>query len=589
MPYPNEHSCRIKNPDAFQEESFRRIERGEGENKLTIIIGRPEGETTTTTQAYRYDKETWSEARALSHCEEEGGTFEPAEIEAREGIMINLDELDTLGKLYASHNRLHAEYVDARHGTRRKGAMQEDHTAVVGKIKELGGRHIPHGEVLDDTLPDELKEAVKLRYMSNNLLLEEIEGAQVSKIQVLRTGTFYHPAYGKFTITQDTLDSMVQNFSAARPIAPTEMVVDWEHMSVAEPPVIAKAAGWVRSVFSEDGKLFAAVEWTADAVEQIQNKQYRFISPEIDLNYRDKESNEKIGPTLLSVALTNRPFIEGMEPVVLSEELASMVFSEELAEAELAEWTTADINDLPDSSFAYIAPGGEKDENGKTVPRSLRHLPFKDKDGDVDLPHLRDALAQFDQTNLSLTAKVEARRMLISAAQVAGVGEYIEKNLTEGAGTMTLEELRTLFGLGEKDDVAALVTLFNAKADEDAGKLSELQTEVVAATERATIAEGKVGAADAEKAVSKALTERKITPKMRAWALKEALRDPDGFSAFVAVAEVVGPVLEIKGKETTDEGTTKLTETELRVGKLLGVSEEAMIKAKEKAETQANE
>jgi HK97 family phage prohead protease len=44
-----------------------------------------------------------------------------------------------------------------------------------------------------------------------------------------------------------------------------------------------------------------------------------------------------------------------------------------------AAMATADINDLPDSAFAYIEPGGSKDGSGKTVPRSLRHFPVHDK------------------------------------------------------------------------------------------------------------------------------------------------------------------------------------------------------------------
>jgi len=32
---------------------------------------------------------------------------------------------------------------------------------------------------------------------------------------------------------------------------------------------------------------------------------------------------------------------------------------------EAAKWTTAYINDLPDSAFALIEPGGEKDEEAK--------------------------------------------------------------------------------------------------------------------------------------------------------------------------------------------------------------------------------
>jgi len=61
---------------------------------------------------------------------------------------------------------------------------------------------------------------------------------------------------------------------------------------------------------------------------------------------------------------------------------------------EAAKWTTKYINDLPDDAFALIEPGGEKDEEGKTVPRTLRHLPHHKPDGSIDLPHLRNAMAR---------------------------------------------------------------------------------------------------------------------------------------------------------------------------------------------------
>lgn len=50
-----------------------------------------------------------------------------------------------------------------------------------------------------------------------------------------------------------------------------------------------------------------------------------------------------------------------------------------LDEVERAAESTADQNDLPDSAFAYIEPGGKKDSEGKTTPRSLRHYPVNDK------------------------------------------------------------------------------------------------------------------------------------------------------------------------------------------------------------------
>jgi hypothetical protein len=50
--------------------------------------------------------------------------------------------------------------------------------------------------------------------------------------------------------------------------------------------------------------------------------------------------------------------------------------ADDVAKAELSGKSK---NDLPDSAFAYIEPGGTKDADGKTTPRSLRHFPIHDK------------------------------------------------------------------------------------------------------------------------------------------------------------------------------------------------------------------
>lgn len=51
MPYPNEHACRIRNPDDFEEGSFRRVNIGIG---IGIITGRLKGKSASTTQSYRF-------------------------------------------------------------------------------------------------------------------------------------------------------------------------------------------------------------------------------------------------------------------------------------------------------------------------------------------------------------------------------------------------------------------------------------------------------------------------------------------------------------------------------------------------------
>ena len=69
-----------------------------------------------------------------------------------------------------------------------------------------------------------------------------------------------------------------------------------------------------------------------------------------------------------------------------------------MEEHEDALWSTAEQNKLPDSSFLVVGEGGEKDADGLTTPRSLRHLPYKDADGSVNRAHALNALARLPQT-----------------------------------------------------------------------------------------------------------------------------------------------------------------------------------------------
>lgn len=84
-----------------------------------------------------------------------------------------------------------------------------------------------------------------------------------------------------------------------------------------------------------------------------------------------------------------------------------------------AVWSTAFQNDLPDSSFAYIEPGGEKDKEGKTTPRRLRHFPYKD--GKPDPAHVRNALARIPQSTVSEEVKAAALRKVRAAVKDLGI------------------------------------------------------------------------------------------------------------------------------------------------------------------------
>lgn len=135
----------------------------------------------------------------------------------------------------------------------------------------------------------------------------------------------------------------------------------------------------------------------------------------------------------------------------------------EIEDLMKAVWTTAYINDLPDGSFLYISPGGKKDSDGKTVPRNLRHFPYKDSSGKVDAIHVRNALARIPQANVPQEAKnratAHARRVLADINK-----EITNENLMKGVEyVMTIEEILAKM---DDEDQNFLKTEFEARTNE---------------------------------------------------------------------------------------------------------------------------
>ena len=86
-----------------------------------------------------------------------------------------------------------------------------------------------------------------------------------------------------------------------------------------------------------------------------------------------------------------------------------------------AVWGTSKVNDLPDSAFLYVEPGGTKDGDGKTTPRSLRHFPVRDSDGKVDEAHVRNALGRIPQSTVPASAKASSLAKAKRLAKQLGI------------------------------------------------------------------------------------------------------------------------------------------------------------------------
>jgi HK97 family phage prohead protease len=98
------------------------------------------------------------------------------------------------------------------------------------------------------------------------------------------------------------------------------------------------------------------------------------------------------------------------------------------SDVEKAEWTTEYINTLPNSSFAVIEPAYLE---GKTEDKNCRHLPFKNENGEVDLPHYRNALARVNQIKPITDSISEADLRSQAAAELEKYRDLLEENKSE--------------------------------------------------------------------------------------------------------------------------------------------------------------
>jgi hypothetical protein len=141
-----------------------------------------------------------------------------------------------------------------------------------------------------------------------------------SVIQLAKCGEFKGHSAGPFELTPEVFAEIVTNFEAT---ANRHVPVDFEHGTERVEPESsvfqrgAPAVGWVVALDNRgEAGLYGTVEWCdTEAVSWIRAGKYRYFSPAIVFGGVDRVSGKAIGAQLVSGGLTNRPFLDGMEPI----------------------------------------------------------------------------------------------------------------------------------------------------------------------------------------------------------------------------------------------------------------------------------
>ena len=142
--------------------------------------------------------------------------------------------------------------------------------------------------------------------MTSNAVSQDQTPALPEWIRVLPLGTVELSDHREpFMVDEASLMSMAADFRSRG----VDLVIDYEHQSLQGER--APAAGWIKDLEARDDGLWARVDWTQQARDYLEKKEYRYFSPVLRL---DPETRRPIA--LMHVGLTNVPAIKHLPPLV---------------------------------------------------------------------------------------------------------------------------------------------------------------------------------------------------------------------------------------------------------------------------------
>lgn len=312
----------------------------------------------------------------------------------------------------------------------------------------------------------------------------ELEESTRTWVHVATEGQYlgYRDGTAPFMFTRQTFEQVVANiqrhpaYEAGDDGVGATDVVPWDfhHASEMDPTSIAvfgtPARAWTADFEVRDGKdgksqLWALTRFLEPARGYVKSGSYKWASVALTFDATDPITAKRVGATVTSIALTNRPFIEGMEELVAAarnvQETGERVqlryrYYEQADSAEAAFSDLKDLFGMPELSDAAAlvlevgklrqwveagtAPlGVEVDE----VIGCMRKI--------LGLPTLTPALQVLDSTTQIVQRLIEESAGVESPAEPPPA-EPAEATLEKKPMTETLKIMASKLGVVENED-----------------------------------------------------------------------------------------------------------------------------------------
>jgi hypothetical protein len=293
-------------------------------------------------------------------------------------------------------------------------------------------------------------------------LSRQVQG-KVYRKHILNRGSLLHPLTGtKIDIDDDFISHLKTNF--------TNNVCDIVQVPLANDKnehVENPAANLGEVIGIEDDKSSGKIYALVDARKHAEDfgKTLLGASAFFHLNYKDSKTHKHVGPTLLHVAVTNRPYVTGLdpyEPVVAAsaeylgepalvqmsghvDQEGAMARSLEEVLAELRTDHNVDVDALRTELSAAKSEATTAEEKAKAAETQLNDTTTKltaalkgSEEGaklsssDVSSEDVVNAVAELAQRNVALSAAQEVAGDRIAALEKRNVEVEIDGLISEG-------------------------------------------------------------------------------------------------------------------------------------------------------------
>jgi hypothetical protein len=283
--------------------------------------------------------------------------------------------------------------------------------------------------------------------------LSRTKSGKLFRKHILSKGTLFYPGIkgGKVEITDEFLAKLSENFEKkVTPIVQTPVVGD--NNAHSEDPF--RNIGEVVGLEVEDGKAYAVIDARDEVAAQKLGKTLLGASAMLSLDYTDTRTNTKAGPTLLHVAITNRPHLTDLDD-----------FQEVIA---------ASASDS--SSKAVVLTAAKTTKENPMMDLDELIAVARDEHG-IDIPELQQAAARagdFAKLSAELQDKLSNSGVLKLSADdasgtediVAAVASIVDTNVELSAKVDTLvQDAATAKAEKRVDELVASGFITPAKRD----------------------------------------------------------------------------------------------------------------------------